>query len=90
MNVIGFYACLPFYLSILSINMFGAKFKTSILKLREDKYLSDLVSSGVIDEKDIPKLLEKISRLDSYHRTRDIGEQLIEEYYSKEKSSMKL
>lgn len=90
MNVIGFYACLPFYLSILSIIMFGAKFKTSILKLREDKYLSDLVSSGVIDEKDIPKLLEKISRLDSYHRTRDIGEQLIEEYYSKEKSSMKL
>ena len=89
MNVIGFYASLPFYLSILSVNMLGTKFKTSISKLREDKYLSDLVSSGVIDEKDIPKFLEKISSLDSYFRTRDIGEELIEEYYSEEKSSMK-
>lgn len=90
MNEIGFYACLPFYLSILSINRLGAKFKTSIIKLREDKYLSDLVSSGVIDEKDIPKLLEKISRLDSYRRTRDIGEHLIQEYNFEEKSSRKL
>lgn len=94
MNVGGFFLFLPFNLAMCSFFVLGAEFKTSILMLSEKKYLSDLVSSGVIEEKDIPKLLKKISHLKSFQRTsglyRNMAEDLIENDVHDDKGSIKL